>query len=227
MISVVIPTLNAEETLGATLQSLAPAGTLVREVIVSDGGSTDRTAGVAKSAGAQVLVGQKGRGAQLKLGAARAREPWLLFLHADTVLDPSWAEEARRLYPDDKTAGVFRLAFNSEKIAAHIVAAGANLRTLLFASSYGDQGLLISRALYDEVGGYGDMPLFEDVDIVDRILKHGGRCALRRLEARAVTSPARYEKSGYVRQVLRNWSALARYRLGASPTDIVKAYEKT
>ena len=96
MISVVIPTLNAEATLGGTLSALVPAAVdgLVREVIVVDGGSGDRTKEIVDQAGARLLVERPERGRQLAAGAARARFPWLLFLHADTVLEPGWEREA-------------------------------------------------------------------------------------------------------------------------------------
>src|SRR6478672_5985963 len=96
MITVVIPTLNAETTLGPTLASLVSAAVdgLVRVVIVVDGGSTDRTTEIVDHAGANLLISDKGRGQQLAAGAAQARFPWLLFLHADTALEPGWEREA-------------------------------------------------------------------------------------------------------------------------------------
>ena len=96
MISVVIPTLNAEATLGQTLAALVSAAVdgLVREVIVVDGGSSDRTAEIVDQAGANLVRGSGGRGHQLAAGAAQARFPWLLFLHADTTLAPGWEREA-------------------------------------------------------------------------------------------------------------------------------------
>src|SRR5262245_19218454 len=96
MISVVIPTLNAEPSLAATLTSLVPGAVdgVVRQVIIVDGGSSDRTLRIAEDAGADVVRAERGRGAQLQAGAAAARFPWLLFLHADTVLDPGWEREA-------------------------------------------------------------------------------------------------------------------------------------
>lgn len=222
-ISVVIPTWNAATGLARTLDALSSAS--VREVVVTDGGSTDTTCEIAQAAGARVVAGAKGRGSQLLRGAAAARGDWLLFLHADTILEETWADEARTLTCKPMTAGVFTLAFDAPGAAARIVAAGANLRTRLFALPYGDQGLLISRAHYDAVGGYCDMPLFEDVDIVDRIVARGGRRALRLLKSRAITSAARYEKRGYAQQVFRNWRAILRYRMGVSAEEIARGYE--
>lgn len=228
MISVVIPTLNAMPGLGATLAALGPARGegLVADIIVSDGGSGDGTPEAARAAGATLVCGPKGRGAQLRRGAAATSGAWLLFLHADTVLDPGWEGAARLRLLDDARAGVFRLAFDAASLAARAVAAGANLRTRLFAAPYGDQGLLISRALYDAVGGYRDLPLFEDVDIVDRIVRRGGRRAVVLMRAAARTSAARYERRGYARQVLSNWRAILAYRLGASPEAVARRYER-
>ncbi|MEQ1931320.1 MAG: TIGR04283 family arsenosugar biosynthesis glycosyltransferase [Parvularculaceae bacterium] len=227
MISIVVPALNAAESLCATLAAVEGSdAALVREIVVSDGGSTDETRAVAAKAGAQIIVGPKGRGGQLKRGAAAATGDWLLFLHADTVLDPAWTDEARLIMREPMTAAAFTLAFDSGSVGAKAVAFGANIRTRLFALPYGDQGLLISRAHYDAVGGYRDMPLFEDVDIIDRIVARGGRRALRLLKTRAVTSAERYERRGYARQVFDNLAAIARYRLGVPAENIAEDYGK-
>jgi hypothetical protein len=228
MITVIIPTFNAMPGLPATLAALAGARAsgLISDLVVSDAGSTDATTAAARAAGARIVGGSKGRGGQLKRGAAAARSDWLLFLHADTVLEAGWDAEARAHLADAARAGVFRLAFDAEGLAPRLVAAGANLRTRIFKLPYGDQGLLVARALYDAVGGYADQPLFEDVDIVDRIVRRGGRRALRLFRARARTSAARYERRGYARQVLSNWRALVSWRLGAAPEAIARRYEK-
>jgi rSAM/selenodomain-associated transferase 2 len=225
MISTVIPTLNAAEDLGACLDAILGAGPLVAELIVTDGGSSDATVEVARSRGALVIRGEKGRGAQLRRGAERARSTWLLFLHADTALDPSWADEVRPLLHDGSRAAAFSLAFTGGGRRAAIVAAGANARARLFCLPYGDQGLLISRRLYDEIGGYRDLPLFEDVDIIDRLIKAKGRRALTILKTRAATSPARYERDGYLARVLRNAASLLLYRCGADSERLMQHYQ--
>ncbi len=232
MISVVIPTLNAGRGLAETLLALAPASIdgLVKEVIVSDGGSDDATLAIADDAGARIVSGEKGRGAQLARGAALARGDWLLFLHADTVLEPCWAGQARAFIDagPDRTpdrAAVFSLAFSDPGLGARAAAAGAMFRTRLFRLPYGDQGLLISRAHYDALGGFCDMPLFEDVDIIDRINLRGGRKAITVLPAKAVTSPVRYRRDGYAARVARNFWCLVQYRLGVAPEKILAAYK--
>jgi rSAM/selenodomain-associated transferase 2 len=224
MISVVIPTLNAAGGLTRTLRSLAPAGDLVAEVIVSDGGSADETAAIAGAGGARVIVGAKGRGGQLARGAAAARGEHFLFLHADTALEADWpAAAAAFIRAGGARAGVFRLAFDDPSPAARIVAAAANIRTRIFALPYGDQGLLVSRAVYDSVGGYRDMPLFEDVDIIDRLRATG--CAIQLMKSRAVTSAARYRARGWLAQVFANQRAIADYRRGVSVDEIATRYE--
>ena len=225
-ISVVIPALNAAMRLPIALASLAPAALdgFISEVILSDGGSTDATRAIADAAGARIVDGPPGRGAQLRRGAAWARGQWLLFLHADTALSPAWTEDAQTVLANQETAGVFTLAFDNDKVAAKLVAAGAMMRTRIFAAPFGDQGLLISRSLYAAVGGYRDLPLMEDVEFIRRLVRLKGRRALRVLSSKAVTSAERYERDGYAGRVARNAWTLARYAAGASPEKLSKEY---
>lgn len=228
MISVVIPALDAERHLGRTLAALVPAAVdgLVREVIVVDGGSSDATLKIADDAGAHIVRAPRGRGSQLMAGAKAARFPWLLFLHADTVLEPGWHGEAdefiERVSEGRRApaAGVFRFVLDDEGLAPRLVERGAGLRAHLFGWPYGDQGLLISRTLYDAVGGYRDLPLMEDVDIVRRL---GGK-RLAFLRTRAVTSAERFRNDGYFRRSLRNLSCLAMFLMGVSPARIARHY---
>jgi rSAM/selenodomain-associated transferase 2 len=227
-VSIVIPTLNAGERLTATLAALAAAasGGLVREVIISDGGSTDTTVEVSEGAGAIVVRGAPGRGGQLKRGAEKARGDWLLFLHADTVLAGEWQANARALIASgDERAGVFTLKLDAKGWAPSLIASGAMVRTRLFASPYGDQGLLISRQLYDAIGGYRPLPLFEDVDLIDRLVAAGGRKAVVVLRSPAITSADRYRRDGYFGRVMKNACCLAMYRAGAPPAKIAAFYQ--
>ena len=222
-LSVIIPTLNAAADLPLCLESLMPgleAG-LIREVIVSDGGSTDASRAMAEDTGALVLTGASGRGAQLAQGAQAARGDWFLFLHADTALSRDWAERAdAHMTHRPGKAAAFELKYRSDARAARRLERRANLRARVLGLPYGDQGLLISRELYEQVGGYADVPLMEDVMMVRAI----GKARLTVLNAEARTSAAKYERDGWGKRSRRNAWLLTRFLLGASPEQLAKAY---
>ena len=223
MLSVVIPTLNAGPRLGAVLGSLAEARDLDLEVVVADGGSDDGTPRLAADHGARVIATAPGRGRQLAAGAAEARGAWLLFLHADTVLAAGWAAAAAAFMAapeNSRRAGVFRFALDDARPAARRIERIVAWRCRRLGLPYGDQGLLLSRAFYDSLGGFRPLPIMEDVDMVRRI----GRRALVFLEAAAVTSAARYRAGGYVGRPLRNLTCLGLYFLGLSPRLIARLY---
>lgn len=223
-VSVIVPSLQTADQLPATLASLGEGleEGVIRELIVTDGGSDDGTRQIADAAGAIMVEGPAGRGGQLRRGAAEAQGEWLLFLHADTQLGAGWARallDHLRDHPDK--AGHFRLRFRAEGGAARLVARWANFRSRAFGLPYGDQGLLISRRLYDAVGGYPDIPLMEDVALA--------RALSRRLEplpATAWTSAERYLRQGWLRRGGRNLVTLTRYLLGADPERLARAYSR-
>lgn len=228
MLTVIIPTLNAESGLTRTLSGLLAANAqgLIREVIVADGGSTDQTLAIAADAGVEIVASRRGRGAQLRAGAERARGDWLLFLHADTWLAPGWERVVERHVAGahERVAATFRLRFDATGFGPALVARGANVRARLCRLPYGDQGLLIARSHYTRLGGFPDWPLFEDVELVRAIVRDGGRRALSLLPADAVTSASRYQADGYMRRVLRNGRCLALYFAGVPASRIVEIY---
>ncbi|MGD9968757.1 MAG: TIGR04283 family arsenosugar biosynthesis glycosyltransferase [Hyphomonadaceae bacterium] len=217
-VSIIIPALNAGGSIGATLASAAG----VDEIIVIDGGSSDATVAAAEAAGARVIVTARGRGRQLAAGAVAARSDWLLFLHADTVLAPEWLGVAHEHMASGRgTAAAFRFALDDSSWQARLLERGVDLRTRWLGLPYGDQGLLIDRELYDELGGYRPIPIMEDVDLVRRI----GAKRLIQLECAAITSATRWRRRGWVRQSLGNQICLALYFLGVSPEHIRRLYE--
>lgn len=223
-LSIIIPTWNAGESLALTLGALGPgleAG-LIREVVISDGGSNDATRAIADSAGAIWVTCSAGRGGQLARGAVQAEGRWLLFLHADTYLGEDWPDAVLAHMRDhsDK-AGYFRLAFRAKGGMARLVAGWANLRAHRLDLPYGDQGLLIHRDHYARVGGFADIPLMEDVAIARAL---NGR--LKAMEATAFTSAERYEAQGWLRRGGRNLVTLTRYLWGADPEVLARAYRR-
>ncbi|HVY43021.1 MAG: TIGR04283 family arsenosugar biosynthesis glycosyltransferase [Bacteroidota bacterium] len=228
MISVVVPTLNAETHLAASLTALVPATVegLVREVVVVDGGSTDRTTDIVDQAGATLVKSTCGRGTQLAAGAEHTRLPWILFLHADTVLEPGWEREAAAFIERVDTgrqapaAAAFRFALDEPGLKPRLVELGVALRCTLLRLPYGDQGLLIPRRLYQQVGGYRRIPLMEDVDLVRRL----GRSRTVMLRARANTSALRYRRDGYLRRIARNLTCLTLYYLRVPAGTLARLY---
>lgn len=219
-ISVIIPTLNAGDGLARCLGALGEgleAG-LIRELIISDGGSEDGTLALADSAGAVVVSGRASRGGQLRRGASVAAGDWLLVLHADTILMQGWADAVCDHLGTGQPA-YFRLRFASRHPMARLTERWANLRARLFGLPYGDQGLLIPRRAYDAVGGYPDIPLMEDVTLARAL-----RGELVPLQATALTSAARYERDGWLRRGARNLLTLLRYLAGAAPDKLVRGY---
>jgi hypothetical protein len=222
-ISIIIPTLNAADTLprclGALIEGLGEG--LIRELIVSDGGSLDATLQIADAAGANVLSGAASRGAQLGRGAAAAQGEWLLFLHADTVLGAGWAKVVAAHINDQNNPTWFRLEFDARGFGPWLVAGWANIRAGVFRLPYGDQGLLVSQADYDAAGGYPDQPLMEDVALARTLT------GLRGLPVQACTSAARYQQDGWLRRGARNLWTLARYLGGANPKVLAKSYRRS
>jgi len=230
MLSVIIPTLNAEVTLPRVLSALIPAAVhgLVREVIIVDGGSDDATANIAEATGAKFMHAARGRGSQMQAGAKAAKGSWLFFLHADTILEHGWDGEVEKFFEhvsagrfgSPEVAAAFRFTLDDFSGTARFLERIVALRCALFRLPYGDQGLLVNRRLYDRLGGFRSLPLMEDVDLVRRI----GRRRLVMLRSQAVTSPERYVKSGYLARMLRNAFCLTLYYCHVPPRYIARLY---
>ena len=229
LLSIVIPTLNAADVLGATLADLAEGiarlneGGEAVEVVVADGGSRDRTADEARRNRARVVEAEAGRGRQLAAGAAATDGAWLLFLHADTRPAPGWDDEVSDFLnaPGNQgRAACFRFALDDPATAARLLERLVALRCRLFALPYGDQGLLIHRSLYEALGGFRPLPMMEDVDFVRRI----GRRRLSYMRTPAVTSAARYRRDGYASRMARNLCCLLLFSLGVRAETVARLY---
>ena len=203
-VSVIIPTLNEETHLGATIDAAFAAG--AAEVIVCDGGSSDATIAIANEHGARVIEGERRRARQLNRGAAEARHEWMLFLHADTLLPARACEAIERSNAD---FGAFRFGFIERGWRLSVVAFLANVRDRITRAPWGDRGHFARRSAFE---GYPDFPLMEDYALARRMRK---RAALLPLTVR--TSARRFLRKGVIRTSLINKAMVLAYRCGVSP----------
>lgn len=219
-ISVIIPVLNEERVLGQTLRRLQSASQL--EIIVVDGGSSDGSLGVAAAHGAGTLSTARGRARQMNAGAALATSPILLFLHADTLLPEGFDQGMRdALQRPGVVAGAFELGIASRHWCYRIVERGANLRARCLQMPYGDQGLFLRADLFYRLGGFPELPIMEDFELVRRVRRHG-RLAI--VAARATTSARRWERIGLWRTTWLNQLVLLGYYLGVAPERLAAWY---
>jgi rSAM/selenodomain-associated transferase 2 len=219
-LSAVIPTWQEEARIG---RAVAAARDIADEVVVSDGGSTDRTAAIARAEGAVVLQEARGRGQQLAAGAAHASGDVLLFLHADTLLPPEARGSLERVLQDSRVSGGnFFLRFEPRDApVGKLFTWLYDVRCRVLRIYYGDSPLFVRREVYWRLGGFPAQPLFEDRDFIRRLERAGRTVYVRDVEA--VTSGRRYEN--HVLRTLGTWVILQTlYSLGASPTRLARWY---
>ena len=220
-LGVVIPALDEAEHLPRLLDDLSrlePG----HVVLVVDGGSRDGTVAAARAGGAEVMRSRPGRARQMNAGAGLLASRWLLFLHADSRLgDEALRAIEGHVRGDRREAGYFRLLISHSHFHYRVIDGGQRVRERLLGLVYGDQGLLIRRDIFFEVGPYPDEPIMEDV-ILNRRLRRAGR--LVRLGAAISTSARRYEEEGRMRGWLRNVRLIGRFLAGADLKELAARY---
>ncbi len=210
-ISIVIPTLNEAERIDDLIAATRRLGAC--EVIVVDGGSDDETLARAAKAG-RCLIAPRGRASQQNAGTAAATGEVLLFLHADCRLEPGALEEVREVLNDRRVvAGFFRQRIDADGFIYRLLERGNLLRARLFGRVYGDQGLFVRREVFEQFGGFPDVPILEDA-IFSKRLRQAGR--IRAANGVLHVSARRWQRVGVVRQTLLNWRILLCARCGVS-----------
>jgi rSAM/selenodomain-associated transferase 2 len=220
MVSIVVPTLNEEIRIGATLRALQELPG-EKEILIADGGSDDRTTDIAAELGIRVVACQRGRGCQIRTAAAEAKGDVLWFVHGDSRPEAGALEAiGTALRSSSVIGGNFSLVFEGQHYSAgQMTTIYPYLRCL--GLSYGDAGIFIRRSVYDAIGGCRPYPLFEDLDLVQRMKRHG---RFVHLDARIFTSARRFTGSRYA-SVWALWITLqVLYWAGVSPYRLARWY---
>ncbi len=222
MISVIIPTLNERDNIRRCIACIKAEGG-DSEIIVCDGGSSDETVQIARECDdTTVIETVRGRGVQMNKGVAAAAGDVLLFLHADTTLEAGWSKTVIRTLEDPSVAaGAFTLRVDNAASRYRLIEFWVKLRCTLFNLPYGDQGIFVRRSIFDRIGGYRDIPLMEDVEIIGRLRK-AGKVVL--LEKCAITHARRWMKKGWVRASISNHAVMLMYKLGVDPHALARMY---
>jgi len=219
-VAVLIPVLDEAEALRRNLPAALAAAD---EVVVSDGGSRDGSREVARELGARWVAGPPGRGGQLNRAAAASSADTFLFLHADTELPPGGVEAVRRAAADGARGGAFLVRFDAERWVYRLGERVVNVRTRWAKTPLGDQGQFVTRGTFEELGGFREWPILEDLDFARRLRRSG---PVTILPLPVTTSARRFEAAGPLRTVLRNWLIWSLFVLGVSPHRLGRLYRQ-
>ena len=218
-VSVIIPALNEQDTIAASIDAARAAG--AAEVIVADGGSSDETISIATNRGARVLTGERLRAMQINRGIEAATHDTIIVVHADTLLPAGAADAVEQALSGGAIFGGFRAAFIEGGPRLAYVAFMINARTRLTRKPWGDQAQFARRETLLRIGGYPPFPIMEDYELARR-MKRMGRIAFLPLTVR--TSGRRFLAQGVIRTSIVNWLIIGAYHLGVSPHRLARWY---
>lgn len=223
-LSVIIPVVDEQEHISGCLDRLHAQGFAEPcQIIVVDGDPQGSTLRAVRDCRVTCLTSEKGRGRQMNAGAAAAEGDILLFLHVDTRLPPNaLAGVAAVMETNGYVGGAFQLDIDSETWFLKGIAALANLRSRLNRIPYGDQAIFISRACFRALGGFREIPIMEDLDLMRRIKRNGGKVCI--LDQKVTTSARRWEAEGPLYTTIRNQLIRLLYYLGVNPARLARFY---
>lgn len=219
-ISIIIPTLNESSSLEHTLRKIRKFSP--HEILVGDGGSADDTLEIARNFGARIIPSKRGRSHQMNSAAGEASGDILLFLHADTFLEPQGYKKMQEVMRDgDLAGGAFSLRLNSRKLSLRVISRLATWRSKFFNLVYGDQAIFVRREIFHKTGGYSPLPICEDLDFFLK-LKKCGKTTL--LDEQSHTSARRWMTEGVASTTMRNIAIATLFLLGFPPEAMARWY---
>lgn len=222
--SFIIPVYQEEEIVNSTIDHLMHLEKFIEaEIIVADGDYEGSTLKEISNTNVKKILCPKGRARQMNCGAAKSSGNILIFLHADTRLPMNSLHQIAAAM-EDKTfiGGAFDLGIDSQHFAFRVIEKMASIRSRLTRLPYGDQAIFIRRDYFQSLGGFKDIPIMEDVELMQRIKRRRGKINI--IKEKVKTSPRRWETEGVVFCTLRNWFLLTLYLLGVKPEILAKFY---
>jgi len=219
-VAVVIPALNEQEALRHHLPGLVRNAD---EIIISDGGSTDSTVTTAEQLGARVVAGASGRGPQMNRGASAVESEVILFLHADTQLPEEGIEKIRQAAIRGMDGGGFLAVFDDRRPLLRLGSTLVNVRTRLSRLPLGDQAQFVTRKAFQELDGFREWPILEDLDFMRRLKRYGSIAVIRQP---VTTSARRYVQNGIFKTIATNWWIWVLYILGVAPDKLARLYRE-
>lgn len=220
--SIIIPTLNEEETIGLLLndllrQSEGNDGNI--EIIVCDGGSTDKTTIICNESNVKLIKSIKGRGNQLMAGANYAKGEYLIFLHADSFLTSNFFDYLDGNIPSDFEIATFRMKLDGNKMLYKIYSFFTRFDSKF--STFGDQCIVVCRKFYNKIGGFSNIPIMEDVDF---LIRARNQTKILKFNKEMLVSARRFRKYGIIKTQIKSTFLIIKYLLGADPQSLYSQY---
>ena len=220
-LSVIVPMLNEAASIVRTLEAIR-AGAPDAEIIVVDGGSSDGSVQLARSRCNVVITGSRGRARQMNAGAAKASGDALVFVHADTIVPTTFAHDIENAFDTSRiVGGRFDIRLDDDHPLCVLIGFLISLRSQISRTGTGDQAIFVRHAIFDQIGGFPDFPICEDLDFARRMKRLGPIACLR---SKVTTSARRWRKGGIMHTVIRMWTIRALYLAGVSPTRLARMY---